>query len=411
MTCEALVSLGHHVDVVRTELAESTTGADHHFPTSPIRWEDSSAVARATQRADYSVFHIGNFYGFHAGAIEWLQKHPGIVCLHDIFLGGLFLEWAASHRSEAELVLQRLYGPTAAELFWLAAQRPDFIELTSSHTPLTEWIASKATGVLSHSAWGLEPVLRSCAGPVAVAQLPYDLRAPALAEQPGLDGRVQILTFGHINQNKRVGDVIDAIGRQATVAEQCVYRIVGPVAESYRKELLARATARGVSIEIAGPADDAQLSLALSMAQIVVALRWPCLEAASASTIEAMLAGKPTIVFRDGWYADLPDEVVRKVDRKSDTALTAAIAELVSDQHLRLEIGLRAAERARRVYRADAYAHAIVEVSRAALRADPKQRVVDDIVRRLSEWGGSADIGHQFHFGPLTPFFEIEPKE
>ena len=50
----------------------------------------------------------------------------------------------------------------------------DFIELVRHLSPMTEWICSMASGVVTHSSGGIDRVLNSCSGPVFTVSLPYD---------------------------------------------------------------------------------------------------------------------------------------------------------------------------------------------------------------------------------------------
>jgi hypothetical protein len=56
------------------------------------------------------IYQIGDNYDFHGGAIPWLDKLPGVVCLHDFFVAHLFNGWAQSNRQVAEEVLRLWYG-------------------------------------------------------------------------------------------------------------------------------------------------------------------------------------------------------------------------------------------------------------------------------------------------------------
>src|SRR3712207_9006373 len=43
------------------------------------------------------------------GGVRWLADFPGLVCLHDFFLGHLFYGWAQTDRPQAEAILQCWY--------------------------------------------------------------------------------------------------------------------------------------------------------------------------------------------------------------------------------------------------------------------------------------------------------------
>jgi glycosyltransferase involved in cell wall biosynthesis len=420
LVAAAGVSSGHEFRIVGTELDRPRPDHTHGFDVPTVWWEDIGDVAAVVAWADVAVYQIGNFHPFHAGAVHWSQRVPGVVCLHDFFVAGLFAEWALARRMEANEELERWYGSGPAKSFWAAIAQADFVERTHRVTPMTEWICARALAVLTHSSWGLSRVLASCSGPVAVADLPYQLpNASAVAvaanSSPATivaDGRLNLLTVGHINPNKRVRSVIEVIGSDDVLRRSVVYRLVGGIDQRYRDELVAEAAGLGVELVVSGAVPDSELVSALRTADIVVALRTPCTEAASASTIEAMLAGKPTVVSDVGWYSDLPDDCVAKVDPTDEIeSLRQQLAALVDSEQERLGLGVRSKGRAERVYRADRYVDALVEVGGHALDATVQLDALRAVRQSLDAWGGAFDAAEHRAVAEWAPFFEVTRHE
>lgn len=386
----ALVSAGHEVVMVSTDLHEPVDA--HRPPCEVLHWTDSDRVVAAVLSADVATYHIGDNYALHAGAVEWSTHVPGIVCLHDFFLGNLYVGWCRhTGRSVADAVAE-WYGAEAAVAYEHAMYRPDFIGATLGQ-PMTEWIAARADAVVTHSRWGLPHVERACPGPICVTDLPYEpivgVEAPRVRSAAA---SFELLTVGHVNANKHVDSVIKAIGSSDELRDRIIYTVAGTASRHAVDTLGRLASDRGVRFVTLGAVDDHALETAYRAADGVVALRSPCLEAASASAIEAMLAGRPLIVADDGWYGELPDDVVLKVGGVDDVAqIRAALERLVFDPAGARQLAERAYLRAGAVYRFDRYAADLVAVAHQALLAAPALNTARAAVAQLRAWGTSVE--------------------
>ena len=248
-----------------------------------------------------------------------------------------------------------------------------------------------ATGVIVHSSWVMDRITRACHGPVAVVPLPYDapfLEVGELKVQPANNQELIVLTIGHVNSNKRYASVIEAIGASPLLRQRMSFRIVGAVDPSVEQELSALADSLNVKVAITGAVDDRKLADEIHHADIMSCLRWPALEAASASTIESMLYGKPTVVTNTGFYRDLPDDCVLKISPDAElNDLRAALERLVLSQQERTALGERACQYAVRTFRADNYAQHIVSMKRQVDRSRIVSAVANVFSNTLKRWG------------------------
>lgn len=386
-----LARLGHEVVVVRSEDGRFLHDETHGFDGRLIEWNAVEEVSGALAGADVVVYQIGDNYLFHRGCLEWIAHHPGIVCLHDFFLADLFLAWSIPHRARAETVLEQWYGPHAPHGFFSAAAGSDFIEHTRDAFPMTEWISAMATGVVTHSHWGLGRVRRACPGPVAVAPLPFALDPEGLqrvTEAPR-SARLGLVTVGHVNANKRAASVIRAVGTSELLRASVAYRIVGAIEPYMVLELSRLARDLGVRLRITGEVGHEGLINALAWADIACCLRWPALEAASGSTIEAMLFGKAVVVTDTGFYAELPDDCVSKVDPSDEIASLRRVLEgLASDPAMRVEKARRGQSWAARTFTADHYARQLIALAEDAARTGPIAGTMAYFRNLVEHWGG-----------------------
>jgi glycosyltransferase involved in cell wall biosynthesis len=381
----ALLELGHALTVVRTEQVHILPVAPHTCAARMIEWNDEPAVEEAVRDADSLVYQIGNNYEFHCGGLHWLERRPGIVCLHDFVVAHLFAGWAETRRPEADEVLHRWYGEAVARSFFAARGHREFLESASRDHPMTEWLCAMAYGVISHSRWGMSRVLRSCAGPARVVPLPYD--APAARPVSRADSKIMILTVGHANLNKRIESVISAIGRSTDLRDRVEYQLCGRIDPRYALELASAARTVGLRLRISGEVDDLGLQTAMNEADIVCCLRWPSLEAASATAIEAMLYGKAVVVTDTGFYSELPDDCVCKISMADEIGeLHRALEHLISDSSARRALAERAQRWAEAIFTADNYARQIEEMARRVHRAGPVIEMVDALADRMNDW-------------------------
>lgn len=389
LVVQAMVEQGHNVTIVRTESSMLLKEVAHKFPCSVIAWTDQTLVRKATLKADAVIYQVGDNYTFHRGCLHWMNKFPGIVCLHDYFLGNLFMGWAAEHTaSEAAEVLKRLYDKKYAEYFCYN-DSVSFIEGTRKSMPMTEWVASMADGVIVHSAWDRHRLDDSCKGPVAVIPLAYAIPKQRQAQDKDLaEDKLTVVTIGHVNPNKRAQSVIEAIGKSKELRDKVAYRLVGAVEPDVAVKLLGLAKELGVRLDVTGEVDDETLAQELINADVVCCLRWPTLESASASTIEAMLYGKATLVTDTGFYRELPTDCVLKISQEKEVEdIGNALKILSNDISFRRGLGERAASYAVEQFSPKNYSIALIGMCNLTSQAKVSSQALREIYGKLFGWG------------------------
>ena len=411
-----LMASSHAVTIVRTEDYALLGTSPHQFGTKMVGWDDTEGVFRVARDADAIVYQIGDSFPFHRGCLEWLPSLPGIVCLHDYFLGGLFSGWARARSTAAKTILQSCYGEEVAASYFAYENPADFIEGTREKAPMTEWIAAMATGVITHSSWDIQRVVRSCPGPVEVIPLAYDKpNANAATGSCSGSGPVDssarpdgmlILIIGRVNANKRVDSVLRAIGTAPQLQHTAILRLVGHIESGVQARLSALAHSLSVRLLISGEVDDVTLAHAIDRADVVCCLRFPPLEAASASTIEAMLCGKAVIVTDTGFYRELPDDCVCKVSPNQEVSdLQEKLVFLSQHPAERSALGHRAAQWATATFSARLYADRLVDFALRAARSAPVIEACRLFANTLVSWGASQDgLPMQDTIAPLRIF-------
>ena len=394
-----LVAQGCRVTVISTDESFSTIKT-HDFNTQILSWESENKIKKLILDADMGVYQIGDNFNFHVGAIHWLKYYPGLVCLHDFFLGSLFRDWLEIHRTQAKCILRKWYGEKRMEQFFLYTDdnSRSFIEGACDEMPMVEWICSQADGVITHSKWGCDRVLKSCPGPVRVVPLAYKNAVPMSSglcdDAPFTNQKKnQILTIGYINFNKRVDSVIEAIGNSSLLKEQVSYHLVGSITPEMHGSLSSLAEKKGVDLVISGEVDDETFARALAESDIVCCLRWPVLEAASASAIEAMLYGKPVIVIDAGFYSEIPDSCVVKINHENEVEeLQLAIESLVQNNVFATKLGDRAKSWASEEFTAQNYALQLIDMTKEILKTVPTKTAIRYFCDVLHSWSCDEEI-------------------
>jgi glycosyltransferase involved in cell wall biosynthesis len=244
---------------------------------------------------------------------------------------------------------------------------------------------------------------------VRVVPLAYD--APGIAPLPSRretakpDG-FSILTVGHVNPNKRAESVIRAVGESEQLRGGTVYRLIGKVEPDAQEHLATLARSLDVDLVISGEVGADELREAIDESDVVACLRLPALEAASASTIEAMLYGKAVIVMDTGFYHEIPDEYVVKVAPASEISdLRRHLEHLQAHPAERAALGTRAGEWAARTFRADSYAQHLAQLAVEVAAAAPALAASRYFAETLVRWGATEPfISTEDLVGPLRIF-------
>jgi glycosyltransferase involved in cell wall biosynthesis len=306
----------------------------------PIRTPDYFEQHAASYQ--HVLYHFGNSNA-HQYMFELLQRQPGVVVLHDFFLSGV-LDNMERDGVQAQAFLQALYeshGYTG-----LAGHRDLGRNPAIWAYPCNKAVLDHATGVIVHAdfsralaeqwygpgaadGWRTLPLLRGMADQRPPAQQRASARAAlGLAEDAFL-----VASFGMLGSTKLNHRLLDAFLASPLAQDpraQLVFvgqNDAGP----YGAELERRIAGAGcaASIRITGFASSADYAHYLAASDAAVQLRAQTRGETSASVLDCLLYGVPTIINAHGAAATLPDDVLLKLpDEFSDDALSAALAEL-----------------------------------------------------------------------------------
>lgn len=384
---EALAARGHEVEVWASEFRYDPETPSHltSLPVRPV-----GEVDLEHSGIDLAVVNFGDNFLFHAGGLEVLGRVPVVGIFHDFFLYNLFVGWLwgteqLPHAHQANL--EATYGREAGALSRPAQAGELGLEEIAARIPMTEWVARRCQGAIVHADFYRQRVEAACPGPVDIARLTSHGRiVPPLPKRRR--ERIAALTVGVMNPNKCCDAVIKAIGASDRLRASIDYVLAGPIEDGERARLQGLAAEAGVRLTVLGRVEDAELERQLAAADMILCVRKPVLEGASGSAIEAMRAGRPAIVADAGFYAELPDDLVVKIDAGiRPEELTAAVERLAGNEPLRRRMGAAAADWADKTFTIEGYLDRLEPVLGATAAALPRLRTAGQLGRLLGRMG------------------------
>ena len=386
---QELVARGHEVTVLRTESGEAAALPPRPAP-GPVLQLD--AVGDDTLRHSFDVVaaHIGDHHGYHGAVIPRLQALGVVGIFHDAFIANLFFGHVhhTGRLDTIQPITREIYGRDEigdTEPFWLEMQQ------MARRRPMLEWLARHCSGAVAHSGHYAEALRRACPGPVAV--IPLAFTVPDLPPPPPAWNRMTLATIGYANANRRIDQLVMAIGASAILRGRCRLRVIGEAAPEERARLGQIASAMGVEPpEFTGWVTDDDLRWRLRDVDAIACLRNPVLEGASASVILALASGRPTLVTNHGSYAEIPADAVLAC-RPEEEALDAMrhLEWLVAHPAEGAAIGARGRAVALTRHAPAAYADALLPLLEQVVEAKPRREARRHLFSTLGSLGLGPD--------------------
>jgi len=369
--------------------------------------EQADKILQRLEQYDAVIYNMGNNMPFHRAIFDVSQRHPGIVILHDYVLHHFFAAYYLNQQKRDSYVraMETAHGENgkkvandilsgARKSIWNTDEVIDY--------PLNYGVIEKALGVIVHSNFVKAKLERD--SDVLVRQI--DFPAPPAAPSAGNvaearkkveaavslppDG-ILLLTFGEIIPNKRIDAVLKVLGENRDLAARVRYVIIGR--ERYDiGAVIDRYGLQGSVMRIGYQPRDVLDDFVIA-ADLCINLRYPTMGESSWSLLQAMFAGKPSMVTRVGWYDELPDDCVVKIDPDSGEELSHQLRRLCEDGRLRNEIGGRARAYAMKTYSTELYCKALIEFVGTTTRLKVAADLIDAVSHELSLMGVGADSG------------------
>jgi glycosyltransferase involved in cell wall biosynthesis len=325
-----------------------------------------------------------------------------VVVLHELVLHHLVAGLTVGRRDAAGYLdaMEREAGVVGRMLAHgvLDNRLPPLWETRPEDFPLAGEVLDLARdhGLIVHSRH-VEDAVRARGFDGPVRRIPHPAWPAPAVEPAALGGDPLIGCLGHLNPNKRIPQLLEAFVRLRERRPGARLVLAGATAARFDLDgWLGRFGLAGdPSLVREGRVSEERLWALMAACGVLVSLRAPTMGETSGSAIRALSLGRPLVVSDLGWFAELPDEVARKipVGEGEVDALVAALEEPPPEP-----AAVRAyAEREHDLARAaDAYAAAL-EV--AAGGAAVRDAVLGEVAAAAADVGLGADAPETAELG------------
>ena len=355
-SAELLPELGRHydIDVVLLQASLDAPWVAANCTVRSAAWFDSHA-----DEYDRIVYQFGNS-PYHEHMFTLLGRHPGVVVLHDFFLSGM-LTSGETGRSQGGFsqALYELHGYAA-----LTDHREIGREATAWKYPCNKQVLDRAQGVIVHSRFAMR-LADTWYGPGSASEWkliplararPRAVERRAARERLGIaDADFLVCSLGMLGPSKLNDRLLDAwLGSPLAEDPSCRLVFVGEnQSTKYCNDLVRaiRDSRHGDRVRITGFVSRQRYEDYLAAADMAVQLRAQSRGETSASVLDCLARGVPTISNVNGSVAELPDDTVLKIpDEFSQVELVDSLMRLWGDAGARAELARCGREHVRAVH-------------------------------------------------------------
>ena len=384
-------------------LSDITLFVDGFEPSNPnvrtgFPWRDyqrDPSVLQTLKEYDAIVYHMGNDHRYHAGMLEVMRAHPGIVVFHDFALQDFFLGLSQS-RGRVQLYLEELmacHGERTTRQAAEAMQRgstPPQVDRPTEF-PLNCRLARNAEGIIVHSEWSRSRLAVTAPGiPVHHINMPIKLRqrTPDHSENGSTNGIVQIANFGLITPGKGIQKALLALSKLKS-DHNFHYTLVGEPNSFFDVRSVIRDHGMEDRVTITGHVSLEEFERRIAATDIALNLRERTVGETSASLCRIMSAGVAAIVSNVGAFAELPNNAVVKIDHDqyADRLLQAYLRELIETSRLRRQIGRNAERHIRANHNIEKSAALYMHFIRGVIERRPRKHLLNDVADELAHLG------------------------
>ncbi|GAC1440091.1 MAG: hypothetical protein NVSMB58_37110 [Terriglobales bacterium] len=335
------------------------------YPTAhrAIRLGSAGEVVDMLGLFDILVYCIGNNTEHHALLVNLLRARPGIVICHDYVYQHYFADICFT-----QLRSPQSFGAMIASFY--GAQGLDLLESSgiasvnsekfyapwetsrAGEHPLSDPLIHMASGLVVHSQFSEAYVRPRFHGPVLKLGMPCDQKIRLNEDEwrnwrskVAISPHLKALSFGHLNSTKHIHTFLAAFASSDLLRRNMQYVIAGHSNGAYlerlRKLVIQYGLQQNVSFEIS--VSDSRLHHLVCETDLFVNLRFPNTEGASASLAEQMQAGKPSLIYASGCYAEIPADASLVVhDLYAADEIVALLEKMVQCRGDLIRIGRRA---------------------------------------------------------------------
>jgi glycosyltransferase involved in cell wall biosynthesis len=393
----AIHALSKKIDIHVWTVGESDNLKIDGVPVHEIVLSDE--IVTKLSGYDVIIYNLGNNIDFHFEIFQCYKKVKGIVILHDRvmhhFTAGYYLDKVKKPDRYVSM-MKYYYGDEGGKAAERSLRYPPPVWETEEvvRYPLLNNIISNSYGIVVHSGSLLERLRRMSPVPSEYIFHPFyqypegsihlsrkDLKLPS--------NKIILLQYGHITPSKNIHKVIEAISESPEIRDQIHYIVAGDSNSPYGVEIkkLIKENKLQDVVSLTGYLTDDVLHSYINAADICINLRFPSTEGGSGSLIEQLYFKKPVIATRIGFFAEVPDECIVKLEPPIDVnELSAAIQRLVKDKELRDRMTFNGARFAHKNFSPHLYAKNFMDFIDKVLSYKTAIDFIDNVTDEISSF-------------------------
>jgi 2-polyprenyl-3-methyl-5-hydroxy-6-metoxy-1,4-benzoquinol methylase len=283
--------------------------------------------------------------------------------------------------------------------------------------PLNLRLAQAAEAIIVHSEWSRSrferivpatPTARINMHALSFAQI----KSPPNANGHQGVGMLRIAAFGHVTPEKGIERTFAALAWLKQKGYRFHFTLVGEASPFFNVEEFARECGLGGHVTITGYVSLEEFKRHIAATDIAINLRERTVGETSASLCRIMCAGVPAIVSNVGWFSELPNDSVVKIDldEHADALLRAYLERLFQDAPLRAEIGANARRHMLSAHTVEQSANDYISFIKAVIERRVRRRFVQGVSQDLAALGITERDG-DFLQAVARSVAEIAPPE
>ncbi len=291
---------------------------------------------------DLALYHMGNSE-YHMATYPTLLRYPGLVVLHDYLIHHFVVHRTLEQGDFAGYAREMGYalgvpGMHVAYAIYLG-QTPSM----AFDVPLNERLLDSSLGFIVHSKFVADKIRRrGLDQPLTII--------PGLVEQHAGVSRRHVLqlgddtlifaSFGLITKPKQIEMVLRVFKMLRRKTPNSHFLLAGDALPDLDLDTIIAELGLSDAVTNLGYLPDLQDFIDwMHTADVIINLREPTVGETSATALRAMAAGRPLIVFDQGWYREIPDAAAIKTAPLDGDMLLSAMNRLAQSPQLREQMG------------------------------------------------------------------------
>jgi len=351
---------------------------------------------------DAVIYNMGNNPDFHSNIFEVSQKSPGIVILHDYVLHHFFAGYWLDFKQKPQSYIREMLYNHGSQGEMLAKEIVNGFKMPVWETdevidyPLNKRAICNALGVIVHSNFVRERI-EHIGVPMKKINHPYFKNEIVLKEVKRSEleippNKIVLFSLGDLTPNKGIDVVLNALASDSYLMENCFYICAGREKSDYNIRAKVKDLNLDNVVKLPGRVSMDMLYKYLTVADVCINLRFPTMGETSGSAIRMLQIGKPTLVTKIGWYDELPDDCVVKIDTSHNIAeIKDRLKCLVSDEKARYGIGINASKHIKEEFSVELFVENLLDFCKELSPKLPVCQLVNIVSKEIHDMGIGED--------------------